>query len=381
VRRGAAEHALGRYAAALETYAAGLLLDPTDKALEAGRLAAKEGEAKAAKARVDQAKREEVAAARAEKARLEAAEEAAEGMLDGFFTEVASEEEKRHDEQRAAEAAARAARLQTEKTDKYTGASLGSSEEQVGRLTGPNFKFKNLNPFHVLQLDVDATVEDVKFRYKKLSLLVHPDKNLGLDKASEAFDEVKRAYEDLLEEEKRELTIATIEGTRAVCGKAHRRLLAKGATEDTMDSLDAKMDKAVLKAFADIELRRRDTEKHLLASKKRERDQEEEVKAAAAAAEAHDAKWATGTRVEDRIGDWRSFQGDGPQVKNVKNYKQQVRRVFAPLSSRSGGFCVSSPVCRTCAWAPLVRVAQERGDSKKPKFGAVDMEGWRKDWK
>lgn len=348
VRRGAAEHALGRYPAALATYAAGLRLAPTDQALEAGRVAAKEGEEQATQARVAQAKRARAAAARAEKARQKAAEEEAEGMLDGFFSEVASEEEQRHEEQRAAEAAARQARVQTDKTDKYTAADLGSSSEQVARLTGPNFKFKNLNPFHVLQLDIDATAEDVKFRYKKLSLLVHPDKNRTLDRAADAFDEVKHAHEALLEDETRDLVVATIEGTRAATGKAHRRLLAKGAAEDAMDPLAAKLDKAVLKAFADIELKRRDSEKHLLASRKRERDQEDEAKAAAAAAELHAAQWATGHRVEGRIGDWRSFQGGGPQVKNVKNYKQQVRACASCAHPRTVDACLSrsSRSCR-----------------------------------
>jgi len=324
VRRGAAEHALGRYAAALETYARGLKLDPRDKALVAGKAAAVAGEEKKNKAEVENAKRERAAAARQEKARLEAVEKEADGMLDGFFSEVASEEEQRHEAERERAAADRKERVQTDKTEKYTKANLGTSEEQVLRLTGPNYKFKNLNPFHVLQLDIDATLEDVKFRYKKLSLLVHPDKNLGVENASEAFDEVKLAYEHLLDDEKREMVTATIEGTRAACGKAHRRLLNKGASEEALEPLEAKMEKAVLKAFADIEMKRRDSEKHLQASQKRERDQAEEVKAKAAAEEAHQAKWTTGTRVDDRIGDWRSFQGGGPQVKNLKNYKQQV---------------------------------------------------------
>ena len=38
-----------------------------------------------------------------------------------------------------------------------------------------------------LQLDIDASLEDIKFRYKKMSVLVHPDKNQGLEQAHEAF--------------------------------------------------------------------------------------------------------------------------------------------------------------------------------------------------
>ena len=95
----------------------------------------------------------------------------------------------------------------------------------------------------------------------------------------------------------------------------------------------------------DIELKRRESAKHLAASRKREREAEDEAKAAAAAAEAHDASWVQSERVEDRIDDWRDFQKTAKRV-DSKNYKQQ-----------------------------------ERTDSKKPKFGASDMESWRKHWK
>jgi DnaJ homolog subfamily C member 8 len=66
----------------------------------------------------------------------------------------------------------------------------GTAEEQVARLLQPNHQWKNLNPLEVLQLDVDATEDDVKLRYRKLSALVHPDKCQHLDNAREAFEEV-----------------------------------------------------------------------------------------------------------------------------------------------------------------------------------------------
>ena len=147
-----------------------------------------------------------------------------------------------------------------------------------------------------------------RYRYKKLSILVHPDKNHGSEETAQvAFDEVKRSYERLMDEEQRDLVIATIDGTRAVTSKEHRRLVGKGLKEED-DPLPPKLGLAVAKAFADIELKRRDSEKHLAASRKRERAQEDEAKAKAAATAEHDSKWAGGERVDDRIGDWRDFQ-------------------------------------------------------------------------
>ncbi len=68
----------------------------------------------------------------------------------------------------------------------------GTSESQIARLLQTNFAWKNLNPYEVLQLNIDATEEDIKLRYRKLSTLVHPDKCLNIPTAREAFEEVLR---------------------------------------------------------------------------------------------------------------------------------------------------------------------------------------------
>jgi len=148
----------------------------------------------------------------------------------------------------------------------------------------------------VLSLDIDATDEDVRSRYKKLSILVHPDKNIDNKKDAQvpkarrlrhevvgvcccvggkgggvacvaflmftmstlpysslrhkvAFDELKKAHEELMDPEKKDLFVATIEGTRHATAKEHRRLLSKGLREED-DPLPDKLVKAVAKAFA-----------------------------------------------------------------------------------------------------------------------------------
>ncbi len=61
--------------------------------------------------------------------------------------------------------------------EKYLNQDLGTGKSQHERLTAPNYQFRNLNPYFVLDLDIDATAEDIKNRYRKLSSKVHPDKN------------------------------------------------------------------------------------------------------------------------------------------------------------------------------------------------------------
>jgi len=41
---------------------------------------------------------------------------------------------------------------------------LGDSKAQLARLTCPHYEWKNVNPYYVLQLDIDATEEDIKYR-------------------------------------------------------------------------------------------------------------------------------------------------------------------------------------------------------------------------
>ena len=66
---------------------------------------------------------------------------------------------------------------------------------QIERLTKPGHTYRNLNPFEVLQVDPDMSLEDVKKKFRRMSILVHPDKNQGdAERAQVAFDAVKRAW-------------------------------------------------------------------------------------------------------------------------------------------------------------------------------------------
>jgi DnaJ family protein C protein 8 len=69
-----------------------------------------------------------------------------------------------------------------------------TSEQQIDRILRPGSSYLNLNPFEVLQLEPEINVEDAKKKYKKLSLLIHPDKNPdNRERAERAFDVLKKA--------------------------------------------------------------------------------------------------------------------------------------------------------------------------------------------
>ena len=113
-------------------------------------------------------------------------------------------------------------------TEKYVKQDLGDGRRQCDRLISKHHEWKNLNPYYVLELDTDATIADIKFRYKKLSLKVHPDRLRDIPHARQAFEYVKEAYNKLLDEDQRRTTIMHIDNVTTDLKRERKRLLAKG---------------------------------------------------------------------------------------------------------------------------------------------------------
>jgi hypothetical protein len=118
--------------------------------------------------------------------------EAAEAELSGFFSEIAESAASTSSGQANAEQASKVddedllssffsevegQKNETEKEtdrviadetfihEKYTNQDLGDKKEQYERIMGKNYQWRNLNPYFVLQLGIDATEEDIKQRY------------------------------------------------------------------------------------------------------------------------------------------------------------------------------------------------------------------------
>ncbi|KAG8229284.1 hypothetical protein J437_LFUL011130 [Ladona fulva] len=90
--------------------------------------------------------------------------------------------------------------------------SVLTPKQQIDRLLRPGSTYFNLNPFAVLQVEPEAQLDEIKKKYKRLSILVHPDKNQDdPERAQQAFEIVNRAYKTLECEETRVKCLDVIE--------------------------------------------------------------------------------------------------------------------------------------------------------------------------
>ncbi|KAI0078798.1 DnaJ-domain-containing protein [Panus rudis PR-1116 ss-1] len=173
-----------------------------------------------------------------------------------------------------------------------------------------------LNPYEILDLPETATPEDVKKKYRHLSLFIHPDKT-SHPRAPDAFDLLKKAESELSDEKKREELNAAIRQARIM-------LLRSLNLPTTLEDDDPRLKelsppwKEQLRAqskelLIDEEVRRRKAIKMNLANEGLEaRKKEEEQNAKKRKAE-EEATWEA-TR-EQRVDSWRSFASGGKKKK------------------------------------------------------------------
>lgn len=67
-----------------------------------------------------------------------------------------------------------------------------------------NSKINN-DLYEILGVNKNATQEEIKKAYRKLSLEIHPDRNNGSDESTEQFKKISNAYETLGDENKRKI--------------------------------------------------------------------------------------------------------------------------------------------------------------------------------
>merc|ERR1712150_323534 len=219
---------------------------------------------------------------------------------------------------------------ETEKAD-----SKLTPKQQIDRLLRPGSTYRNLNPYEVLQIDPDLPIEEVKKKYRRLSILVHPDKNPDdRDRAQAAFDALRKANSLLEDEKTRRKCYEVVEEARGRTGmnmeekrkKKRKEAIVKGLPptgnnikieEDDPIAYQHAVAILTMKLFADLERKRREAENRIStdAAKTREAQLHAEEKKNV---EKEFAKNWEDSR-QGRVNNWLNFTG-----KPVHNSKKNA---------------------------------------------------------
>ncbi|KAL7084750.1 hypothetical protein ACP275_14G240200 [Erythranthe tilingii] len=184
-----------------------------------------------------------------------------------------------------------------------------------------------LNAFEYLNLPFDSSVDEVKRQYRKLSLLVHPDK-CKHPQSKEAFGALAKAQQLLLDPQEREYLLNQVTAAKDELRSKRKKKLKK----DTASKLKSLVDEGkyeqeferseefqqqlklkVRELLTDQEWRRRKMQMRISEEEGRLKKDEEETKEQWKRKREHEEQWE-GTR-EKRVSSWRDFMKGGKKVK------------------------------------------------------------------
>jgi len=170
-----------------------------------------------------------------------------------------------------------------------------------------------LDAYAVLDLQPGVPESDIKKCYRVKSLLIHPDKTKN-PLAPDAFDRLKKAQTELMDEKHRERLDEAI---------ADARMLLIRENKWTVDSEELRTEKfakdwreKTKMVLIDNEHRRRRQMKAQMQEEGREQKKVDEEVEARKRKREHEQDWEA-TR-EQRIGSWREFQKGGEKKKKKK---------------------------------------------------------------
>ncbi|CAI9781379.1 unnamed protein product [Fraxinus pennsylvanica] len=184
-----------------------------------------------------------------------------------------------------------------------------------------------LNAFEYLNLPFDSSIDEVKKQYRKLSLLVHPDK-CKHPQAKEAFGALAKAQQILHDPSEREYLLNQVNAAKEELRAKRKKQLKK----DTASKLKSLVDEGkyeqeyeqseefqkqlklkVRELLTDQEWRRRKMQMRISEEEGRLKKDEEETKEMWKRKREHEEQWE-GTR-EQRVSSWRDFMKGGKKVK------------------------------------------------------------------
>ncbi|XP_065207836.1 dnaJ homolog subfamily C member 8 [Planococcus citri] len=203
--------------------------------------------------------------------------------------------------------------------------SVLTSDQQLTRLLRPGSTYLNLNPYEVLQIQPEDSVDVAKTKYRRLSILVHPDKNPNdKERAERAFEIVCKAWKIIENEETRKKCLDIVEEAKERTNlmiSEKRKKLKKNepVEEDDPEKYKHAVWVMTMKLFAEAERRRRNLEQRNMEEKKRQREQEIEEEENAK----KQREWQKNfdESRQTRVDSWKQFQATTSTSKKVKKLK------------------------------------------------------------
>jgi len=194
--------------------------------------------------------------------------------------------------------------------------STNAEEHFVRLLDRPGAKYFNLNPFEVLQLELNIEPTQIKKKYRKLSLVCHPDKNGNTERAMMAFQIINNAYKMLQDKDTWEY--ATKVGKQARERVQEAMIKADNKTPDPQ-KFEEKVRKEASKIFTELEQRRTNLEQVDVRERKKKREEEAVWVKKMREREKYQEKWEE--QRDDRIESWRSWKTKSGTLKKPKKSK------------------------------------------------------------
>jgi DnaJ family protein C protein 8 len=174
----------------------------------------------------------------------------------------------------------------------------------------------NLNPWSVLQVTLDAEPDEIKRTYRRLSLLVHPDKNNDSERSRNTFTIIDNAYKMLTNEKSRAQCMEVLEEGKKRYNISIEKSIAEGGESPTAIEIDTELRKITCKIFAEMEQRRKQLEKVQQREERRKREGELEMLEEMKIRKEYNEKWEAGR--DDRVSSWRTWNDHKKKSKNSK---------------------------------------------------------------
>lgn len=194
--------------------------------------------------------------------------------------------------------------------------TIGTSEEEILRLTSRVFA----NAYEVIGIPVDSDDSVIGKKYRKLSLLIHPDK-ISHEKAREAFEILNKAYEELQKAENRVKYKEVWKRAEELVKKENKKNKLFKKDQQDQETYKKEFNKQVIemceKLLNDLQERKEYSEKCLLANHRFEQElyrqklQEEKERCV------QRQKW--NEKFEERAQGWRSYKQNNSKLFNNKS--------------------------------------------------------------